>query len=178
MGTGTGIGTLMPTWPTSMSSWKRRAAAPLWVKIAVPLPFRLALMKLDRLVDVLGRDQRSAPDRTPPGRRSPCRGARPKMVGPMSCPARSRAPAAGGRRARASRHRRRRARSATRCARARPQEITRPTSVPGSVPALTEASWPWRPDRESSSAPRRPAARPTAPCGAGRRRRRQRPRSR
>ncbi|MBO9652567.1 MAG: CoA-acylating methylmalonate-semialdehyde dehydrogenase, partial [Variovorax sp.] len=28
IGTGTGIGTLMPTCPTSMSSWKRRAAAP------------------------------------------------------------------------------------------------------------------------------------------------------
>ena len=26
-GTGTGIGTLMPTWPTSMSSWNLRAAA-------------------------------------------------------------------------------------------------------------------------------------------------------
>ncbi|MDT4847129.1 hypothetical protein FQZ97_811780 [compost metagenome] len=44
IGTGTGIGTLMPTWPTSMSSWKRRAAAPDCVKIAVPLPFGLLLI--------------------------------------------------------------------------------------------------------------------------------------
>ena len=44
IGTGTGIGTLMPTWPTSMSSWNLRAAAPDCVKIAVPLPFGLALI--------------------------------------------------------------------------------------------------------------------------------------
>jgi hypothetical protein len=35
---GTGIGTLMPTMPTSTSFWKRRAAPPSLVKIAVPLP--------------------------------------------------------------------------------------------------------------------------------------------
>jgi hypothetical protein len=38
------MGTLMPTWPTSISSWNLRAAAPLWVKMAVPLPLGLALM--------------------------------------------------------------------------------------------------------------------------------------
>ena len=36
--TGTGIGTLMPIMPTSTSFWKRRAAPPSLVKIAVPLP--------------------------------------------------------------------------------------------------------------------------------------------
>ncbi|MNF90283.1 hypothetical protein D3C84_728420 [compost metagenome] len=44
VGTGTGIGTLMPTWPTSISSWKWRAAAPERVNRAVPLPFGLALI--------------------------------------------------------------------------------------------------------------------------------------
>ncbi|MCY1448411.1 hypothetical protein D9M71_650740 [compost metagenome] len=44
-GTGTGIGTLMPTWPTSISSWKCRAAAPERVKRAVPLPLGLALIR-------------------------------------------------------------------------------------------------------------------------------------
>ena len=44
-GTGTGIGTLMPTWPTSISSSNRRAAAPDWVKIEVPLPLGLALIR-------------------------------------------------------------------------------------------------------------------------------------
>jgi hypothetical protein len=34
---GTGIGTLTPTMPTSTSCWKRRAAWPERVKIAVPL---------------------------------------------------------------------------------------------------------------------------------------------
>ncbi|MNP04704.1 hypothetical protein D3C76_966280 [compost metagenome] len=43
-GTGTGIGTLMPTWPTSISSLKCRAAAPERVNRAVPLPFGLALI--------------------------------------------------------------------------------------------------------------------------------------
>src|SRR6478735_474328 len=36
--TGTGIGTLMPIIPTCASRWKRRAAPPSFVKIAVPLP--------------------------------------------------------------------------------------------------------------------------------------------
>ena len=35
---GTGIGTLMPIIPTSTSFWKRRAAPPSLVKMAVPLP--------------------------------------------------------------------------------------------------------------------------------------------
>ena len=34
---GTGIGTLMPTMPTSIRRWKMRAALPFVVKIAVPL---------------------------------------------------------------------------------------------------------------------------------------------
>ena len=38
--TGTGIGTLMPIMPTWTSCWKRRAAPPSLVKIAVPLPNR------------------------------------------------------------------------------------------------------------------------------------------
>ncbi len=42
--TGTGIGTLMPIMPTSISFWKRRAAPPSLVKIAVPLPNALELM--------------------------------------------------------------------------------------------------------------------------------------
>ena len=37
-GSGTGIGTLMPTWPTSISCWYLRALPPLEVKIDVPLP--------------------------------------------------------------------------------------------------------------------------------------------
>ncbi|MNE97547.1 hypothetical protein D3C80_1959160 [compost metagenome] len=36
---------MMPTWPTSISSWKWRAAAPERVNRAVPLPLGLALMK-------------------------------------------------------------------------------------------------------------------------------------
>src|SRR6185503_4514354 len=39
--TGTGIGTLTPTIPTSTSFWNRRAAPPSLVKIAVPLPYGL-----------------------------------------------------------------------------------------------------------------------------------------
>ena len=39
MGRGTGMGTLMPTWPASISNWYLRAAAPLLVKMAVPLPY-------------------------------------------------------------------------------------------------------------------------------------------
>ena len=35
---GTGMGTLTPTMPTSTSFWKRRAAPPSLVKMAVPLP--------------------------------------------------------------------------------------------------------------------------------------------
>jgi hypothetical protein len=41
---GTGIGTLTPTMPTSTSWVNRRAAPPSLVKIAVPLPYGLALM--------------------------------------------------------------------------------------------------------------------------------------
>ena len=37
-GRGTGMGTLMPTMPTSISFWNFRAAAPDCVKMAVPLP--------------------------------------------------------------------------------------------------------------------------------------------
>ena len=41
--TGTGIGTLIPTIPTSTSCSNRRAAPPSRVKIATPLPYGLAL---------------------------------------------------------------------------------------------------------------------------------------
>src|SRR5262245_14012673 len=41
---GTGIGTLTPIMPTVTSRWNRRAASPLAVKTAVPLPYGLALM--------------------------------------------------------------------------------------------------------------------------------------
>ena len=34
----------MPTMPTSTSNWNRRAAPPSLVKIAVPLPYGLALI--------------------------------------------------------------------------------------------------------------------------------------
>ncbi|MNN93843.1 hypothetical protein D3C81_2123710 [compost metagenome] len=44
-GTGTGIGMLIPTWPTSISFWNLRAAAPLWVNRPVPLPNGLALTR-------------------------------------------------------------------------------------------------------------------------------------
>ena len=44
-GRGTGIGTLMPTWPTSISYWNLRAAAPEEVKMAQPLPYMEALVK-------------------------------------------------------------------------------------------------------------------------------------
>ncbi len=36
---------LMPTWPTSISLWNLRAAAPLWVNRPVPLPNGLALTR-------------------------------------------------------------------------------------------------------------------------------------
>ena len=42
---GTGIGTLIPTMPTSTSFSNSRAAAPSPVKIAVPLPYWLALIR-------------------------------------------------------------------------------------------------------------------------------------
>mmetsp|Transcript_3812 Transcript_3812/g.9018 ORF Transcript_3812/g.9018 Transcript_3812/m.9018 type:complete len:212 (-) Transcript_3812:1100-1735(-) len=45
MGSGTGIGTLMPTFPQSTSFWNFRAAAPDFVKRAAPLPYGLALVK-------------------------------------------------------------------------------------------------------------------------------------
>ena len=35
----------MPTWPTLMSCWYLRAAQPLLVKMEVPLPLGLRLMK-------------------------------------------------------------------------------------------------------------------------------------
>ncbi|EDT42479.1 hypothetical protein BamMEX5DRAFT_1709 [Burkholderia ambifaria MEX-5] len=34
---------LMPTWPTSISLWNLRAAAPLCVKMPTPLPIGFAL---------------------------------------------------------------------------------------------------------------------------------------
>ena len=37
------MGTLMPIMPTFTPRWKRRAASPLEVKMAVPLPYGLAL---------------------------------------------------------------------------------------------------------------------------------------
>src|SRR5262245_12853415 len=42
---GTRTGTLMPIIPTLTPRWKRRAASPLAVKMAVPLLYRLALMR-------------------------------------------------------------------------------------------------------------------------------------
>ena len=39
------MGTLIPTMPTSTSFWKRRAAPPSRVKIAVPLAYGLRLMR-------------------------------------------------------------------------------------------------------------------------------------
>jgi len=42
--TGTGMGTLMPTWPASISRWKRPAVAPERVKMAVPFPYSFLLM--------------------------------------------------------------------------------------------------------------------------------------
>ena len=41
----TGIGTLTPIIPTSTSFWKRRAAPPSLVKMAVPLPYWLELIR-------------------------------------------------------------------------------------------------------------------------------------
>jgi hypothetical protein len=38
------MGTLIPIWPTFTFASNLRAVAPLWVKIAVPLPYRFALM--------------------------------------------------------------------------------------------------------------------------------------
>jgi len=43
--TGTGIGTLIPNCPASISRWKRPAVAPERVKIAAPLPYSLLLIK-------------------------------------------------------------------------------------------------------------------------------------
>ena len=43
-GSGTGMGTLIPTIPTSTSVWNFLAAGPLRVKIAVPLPCWLLLI--------------------------------------------------------------------------------------------------------------------------------------
>ena len=43
--TGTGIGTLMPIMPTVTARWNVRAASPEDVKIAVPLPYGLALTR-------------------------------------------------------------------------------------------------------------------------------------
>jgi len=39
IGSGTGIGTFTPTCPTSISCWNFLAVAPLFVKMAVPLPY-------------------------------------------------------------------------------------------------------------------------------------------
>ena len=47
---GTGMGTLTPTMPTSMSTSNRRAVPPSRVKIAVPFAYGLALMSCDGLV--------------------------------------------------------------------------------------------------------------------------------
>lgn len=44
IGSGTGIGTLIPTCPASTPNVNFLAAAPLVVKIAVPLPYLLALI--------------------------------------------------------------------------------------------------------------------------------------
>ena len=41
-GSGTGMGMLIPTCPTSISVWNLRAAVPLRVKIAVPFPYRFS----------------------------------------------------------------------------------------------------------------------------------------
>jgi hypothetical protein len=38
------MGTLIPTWPASISCWKRPAVAPERVKMAVPLPYSFALI--------------------------------------------------------------------------------------------------------------------------------------
>ena len=48
----------MPIMPTCTPRWNRRAASPLDVKIAVPLPYGLALIERDRLVDVVGAQHR------------------------------------------------------------------------------------------------------------------------
>lgn len=42
---GTGTGTLMPIMPTLTRRWNRRAASPLPVNRAVPLPYGLALTR-------------------------------------------------------------------------------------------------------------------------------------
>ena len=44
IGSGTGMGTLIPICPASTSKVNLRAAAPLVVNRAVPLPYRFALM--------------------------------------------------------------------------------------------------------------------------------------
>ena len=45
IGRGTGIGRLMPICPASISVWNLRATLPFWVKMAVPLPHGLALVR-------------------------------------------------------------------------------------------------------------------------------------
>lgn len=45
IGRGTGIGRLIPIWPASISVWYLRATLPLEVKMAVPLPQGLALVR-------------------------------------------------------------------------------------------------------------------------------------
>ena len=52
---GTGTGTLMPIIPTWTPRWNRGRPR-RWVKIAVPLPYGLALIEVDRLVDGVGAD--------------------------------------------------------------------------------------------------------------------------
>lgn len=45
IGRGTGMGTLIPTCPASISRWKRAAVAPLLVKMATPLPYSFSLIR-------------------------------------------------------------------------------------------------------------------------------------
>ena len=49
-GRGTGIGTLMPTWPTSILCLNFLADFPEAVKIEVPLPNGLLLINLERII--------------------------------------------------------------------------------------------------------------------------------
>ena len=56
MGTGTGIGTLMPTWPTSISFWNLRAAAPALREDAGAVAERVVVDELDRLVERIDAD--------------------------------------------------------------------------------------------------------------------------
>jgi len=56
-GSGTGMGTLIPTCPTLTSCWYFLAAAPDWVKMAQPLPYlellvnSMAYGEVDRWMD-------------------------------------------------------------------------------------------------------------------------------